>query len=639
MLIFLLQSVWLYIKELAGKELEIEIIFKFLIYVSPRIIVLVLPLTILLASIMVFGKFAEDYEFAAMKSTGISLQRAMRSLGVFILALSIVTFFFANNVIPAAEFNFYSLRKNIAKVKPSLAIAEGQFNQIGPLVNIKVGEKTGENGEFLKDVVIHEKKSDKDRYNSRVTISERGEFRSIESSDIVQLILYDANVYNDLETQGRSNNGTRPFIKSTNEKYTLNIDLSEFNNVDFDEESAVAKHNMLPIVQLDSVIDSMKVKKADLYKDFSSNMYERSRIRLLNTNIKVLEDSLYNENNFLKLFPPEKSKSIVQLALNATNSTKQIFQGKKKVIDVAEVNLNKHIIAYYDKFALAFMCIILFFVGAPLGALIKKGGMGLPIVIAVVIFLSYHFIGIFAKNGAEDGSVNPILAAWLSTLIMLPIGVYLTSRATKDRGLLDIDAVLEPLKKRFSNKIIQPINNDSLLDLNSESYISLQSYKDDKLIDLVKNFHLYDTDISHRNSALHILNNRGISEQELKFDGNLINENYQSGLRYQTNYEINSKMAFLFYFLALIPDVGGAILNNNKFPSLGKTLMGIGAIFTIFYIITYIKSIKNLFNFDKLQERNLNARSILLIIIGFPLYFIFYFYYKNKMSKEVSQIK
>jgi len=129
MLIFILQSVWLYITELAGKDLELDIIFKFLLYVSPRIIVLVLPLTILLASIMVFGKFAEDYEFAAMKSTGISLQRAMRSLSVFIIGLAITTFFFANNVIPTAEFNFYNLRKNIAKKKPAMAIAKGQFNQ------------------------------------------------------------------------------------------------------------------------------------------------------------------------------------------------------------------------------------------------------------------------------------------------------------------------------------------------------------------------------------------------------------------------------------------------------------------------------------------------------------------------------
>jgi lipopolysaccharide export system permease protein len=157
MMIFILQSVWVYISELAGKDLEIVVVLKFLLYVSPRIVVLVLPLTILLASIMVFGGFSENYEFAAMKSTGISLQRAMKSLSVFIVFLAVISFFFANSVIPFAEFNFYSLRRNIAKVKPAMAIAEGQFNQLNE-INIKVAEKSGENGEFLRDVIIHQKK-------------------------------------------------------------------------------------------------------------------------------------------------------------------------------------------------------------------------------------------------------------------------------------------------------------------------------------------------------------------------------------------------------------------------------------------------------------------------------------------------
>ena len=157
MFIFVLQTIWLYISELAGKDLDITVVGKFLLYFSPKLIPLVLPLTILLASIMVFGNFAENYEFAAMKSTGISLQRAMRSLSIFIFGLSVLAFLFANNVIPWAELKSYNLRKNIAKVKPAMAIAEGQFNEIGN-INIKVAEKSGERGQYLKNVVIHQKK-------------------------------------------------------------------------------------------------------------------------------------------------------------------------------------------------------------------------------------------------------------------------------------------------------------------------------------------------------------------------------------------------------------------------------------------------------------------------------------------------
>jgi len=141
MFIFVLQGLWLYISELAGKDLDISVTAKFILYYMPRLIPLVVPLTILLTSIMVFGNFAENYEFAAMKSTGISLQRAMRSLSVFIVILGVACFFFANNVIPWGEYHFYNLRKNIAKVKPALAIAEGQFNEIGN-INIKVDKKS-----------------------------------------------------------------------------------------------------------------------------------------------------------------------------------------------------------------------------------------------------------------------------------------------------------------------------------------------------------------------------------------------------------------------------------------------------------------------------------------------------------------
>ena len=138
MLIFLLQSVWLYISELAGKDLELEIIFRFLLNISPRLVVIVLPLTILLSSIMVFGSLSENYEFAAMKASGISLQRSMRVLIIFTVFLGFLTFLFSNYIIPVSEYNFRNLRKNIAKVKPTMAIAEGQFSQIGNY-NIKVG--------------------------------------------------------------------------------------------------------------------------------------------------------------------------------------------------------------------------------------------------------------------------------------------------------------------------------------------------------------------------------------------------------------------------------------------------------------------------------------------------------------------
>ena len=161
MFIFVLQTIWLYISELAGKDLSFAIILKFLWFFTPKLIPLVLPLTILVTSLMVFGTLSEQYEFAAMKSTGISLQRAMRSLSVFILLLSAVAFVFANNVIPYSEYKWQNLRRNIAQVSPSMAIVAGQFSSIGDDFNIKVQEKYGDRDQLLREVIIHKKKSRK----------------------------------------------------------------------------------------------------------------------------------------------------------------------------------------------------------------------------------------------------------------------------------------------------------------------------------------------------------------------------------------------------------------------------------------------------------------------------------------------
>ena len=639
MLIFLLQSIWLYIAELAGKDLEMEVVGKFLLFVSPRLIVLVLPLTILLSSIMVFGSFAENYEFAAMKSTGISLQRAMRSLSLFIIGLAVTTFFFANNVIPWAEYNFYNLRKNIAKVKPALAIAEGQFNQLAD-INIKVAKKSGDRGQFLHDVTIHQKKGNR-AGNYTVIKSTSGEFVSSEESDILQLILFDGNYYDDLQPkdyQKRTKN--KPQVKSYFEKYILNVDLSQVNNVDFEKKDFSTKYTMLDITALDTAIDSLVDVRQQSLEDLSVNMLNRSTSKNLNANIKLQKkDTVFNDVDFLSLFKPRKKVQLIDLALNSVNSTKQIIKSKTKILASSEKNINKHIISFYEKFALGFACIILFFVGAPLGALIKKGGMGLPIVIAIVIFLTYHFIGIFAKNSAEDSSLNPILATWLSTLIMLPISIYLTSRATKDRALLDLDSLIIPLKKLIASKAVETKDTTNILDKASDDYTSLNSYSDDKLVDIIKNYRQYGIDESFRNTSLNILATRGISEEELRLGGKLVNENYENAARYKLEFDENSKLTLILYILYVVLGISGAILNNNGFPTLGPILVAIGIVAIILFFIALTKTITSQSNFYKIHGKKVMANAIPFVILGIPLYFLYNIYFSKKMKEDLKQIR
>jgi lipopolysaccharide export system permease protein len=636
MMIFILQSVWVYISELAGKDLEIIVVLKFLLYVSPRIVVLVLPLTILLASIMVFGGFSENYEFAAMKSTGISLQRAMKSLSVFIVFLAVISFFFANSVIPFAEFNFYSLRRNIAKVKPAMAIAEGQFNQLNE-INIKVAEKSGENGEFLRDVIIHQKKG---TYTGNFTVikANTGEFISDESSDILQLVLFDGNYYDEIQHKDytkRTKN--RPQVKSTFEKYIINIDVSQFNNIDFESKENITKHTMLNVVDLKTAIDSLNIKRSDVLTTFSETMLKRTNHHTLNLNYKVSElDSITETVDVLKLYEERKSIQLIELALNTTKTAKKDLTSRSKTMLDTLVTVNKHVVALHDKFALGLSCIILFFVGAPLGALIRKGGIGLPLVIAILIFLTYHFIGLFAKNSSEDSSVDPVLAAWLSSLILLPFSIYLTNRATKDRALIDFDSILIPLKNLVTSKSDSEIVDSQ--QLTSENTSELDGFDNDKLIDIIKNFRQFGLSLNYKQTALKILNSRGISELELKMGGNLSNQNYENALRLYIDFKENSKLALVLNILTIIFGLGGSFLSDNEIPVMGKILSGIAILSLIFFVVVFQKTTSNQSDFYKLLSIKFLTNSFVFIILGIPLFFLYRPFFIKKMKEDLKKI-
>ncbi len=445
MFIFVLQTIWLYIGELAGKDLDFVIILKFLLYFSPKLVPLVLPLTILLTSIMTFGNFAENYEFAAMKSAGISLQRAMRSLTLFIVLVSITAFLFANNVIPAAEYKSINLRKNIAQLKPAMVISEGVFNDLGE-INIKVDEKSGNNDQYLENVIIH-KKSPRRSGNFTVIKATKGELVGSTDSNILSLILKDGNYYDEIQSSSPSGRLKKPFAKSYFEEYMINMDLSGFNEVDLNEERYSNSHNMLKISELNQTIDSFSTSYNEEVQNLSRNLYSRTGLKSLDKDLKVKDTVNDLSTGILPLYEPYRASQIINLALGNVNGAVATVESKKAELTMASKRLNKFEIALHEKYVLAFACIVLFFVGAPLGAIIRKGGMGLPMVIAILLFLTYHFIGIFAKNSAEEGTISPFLATWLSTLIMLPLGIILTYRATTDQGLFGFGILFDPIKK------------------------------------------------------------------------------------------------------------------------------------------------------------------------------------------------
>jgi len=621
MLIFVLQTIWLYIKELAGKDLDIMVIIKFLMYFMPKLIPLVLPLTILLASIMVFGNFAENYEFAAMKSTGISLQRAMSGLSVFIVGLGILTFFFSNNIIPWAELNSYNLRRNIAKIKPAMLLAEGQFNSVGTY-NIKFAEKYGDRDQFLKDVTIHLKGND-GRTNATVIKSKTGELASDEDSNVLKLILSDGHYYSDFLPKDRKARNRKPFAKSTFETKIINIDLSKINNVDFDEQSQTNKYNMLDIGGLNKTIDSLVIKYNNEHETFSKTLQLRSGLDKKQLAYKTATDSSYT-GPVLELFNTKRSIEMVDLTLKSMTSSKQLIVSKDNTMKNSRAWLNRHVISLHEKFALGFACVILFFVGAPLGALIRKGGLGLPMVIAILLFLTYHFIGIFATNSAKNGGFNPIIAPWFSTLVMFPLGLFLTKRATADRGLFEFGNVLEPLKKALKIK-----------EKNSIDYKFLLDHENDELLDVINNYDTLGHQEDIRYHAIQLLNSRGVQTDELRNNGVHISEIYDTSEAIKKNYNEHSKFAIVLYTISLILLVLFFVLKNNKLPSVATPSLQLSFVALVLFIIYYLKSIINMFQFYNHINKNHKKPNILRLIIGLPFYFISHLFLNEKMKGDL----
>src|SRR5690606_19918655 len=283
---------------------------------------------------------------------------------------------------------------------------------------------SGERGQFLKNVIIHERQHRRTG-NFKVIYAYSGELKSNENSNVLQLTLFDGYYYEEVYSKDPKELQKRPHAKSYFEAYTINIDLEFLNSdVDLTEKSSNNRYNMLDIAGLNHYIDSLSTNKNKDYKELSQTLYDRTAINNLNTNIAPIKDTIFT-GNVLDLYTAKNSVQALNLAINSMNSTKQIISTKEQSFEVSDKWLNKHVIALHEKYSLGIACIILFFVGAPLGALIRKGGIGLPLVIAILLFLSYHFIGLFAKNSAENNTIHPILGTWLSTLIMLPLGIYL----------------------------------------------------------------------------------------------------------------------------------------------------------------------------------------------------------------------
>lgn len=449
--IFIFHTIWLYIDEFAGKGISIWIILKFIFYMLPNLIPIILPLTVVLSSIMTMGAFAESYEFAAMKASGVSLLRAMRVLIIFMLILSVAVFFTTNNLHPFTYKKAKDLRDNIKKTQPSLAITEGVFTNVEGY-SIKVVKKTGENGQFLHDIVIHQNENN---INRTVIKAKEGELiGENKMHNVLQLVLKNGTYYREI-VNNRSWERL-PFTKTHFETYVMNIDLSEMNkDVDFNEESDMSFYKTMNVSELSYTLDSLKSDYKNNITDFGKSIYRRSGIQYV-TEPRIVSETETKKDTIRDIEQVKNGLSDdykkEQFYRASSENIKSLISNLEfKTEDVAIRNkiINLYALTLSDKFALAFTCFVLFFVAAPLGAFIRKGGIGLPLVVAMGLFLSYYFLGMFLKNFAENGRISPYIAPWVPTFVLFPLGIYLTHRIHNDRPIFEFSEYFIKIKNLF----------------------------------------------------------------------------------------------------------------------------------------------------------------------------------------------
>jgi lipopolysaccharide export system permease protein len=455
MFILLMQFVWKYIDDFVGKGLDWYLILELMFYVGVTLVPMALPLAILLASIMTFGNLAESYELTALKSSGMSLQKVMRPLIYTTFLMALGAFLFANYVLPVANLKMGTLLYDITHQKPSLDIKEGIFYNGIQDYTIKVAKKDAKKN-ILYNILIYD--HTQRQGNNKVVMAKEGVMKMSADENFLLITLKDGHSYEEVISQ--NNKGYKPLTRTSFKEETIVMDMRDFKMIRTDESLFKDNYQMMNIAQLSNEIDTLI--KDNLERKFNIIAQVNKNFHLFSDSVSnnELPDSLtgvmLHQKNWLDVYTDEEKKRIIENALNLARTN----QGYMNVNTMSQKNAieteSRYKIELHKKFTLSFACIVLFFIGAPLGAIIRKGGIGMPAVVSVCFFLLFHVLSITGEKSAKEGVWEAWQGAWMATVVLLPIGVFLTYKATKDSALFDVDSYLNPIKKIFSKK-----NNES----------------------------------------------------------------------------------------------------------------------------------------------------------------------------------
>ena len=450
--ILLMQFLWCYLDDLVGKGLGFDVLGKLMFYTAVTFVPMAMPLAILLSSLMCFGNLGEYYELVAMKASGISVWKIMRPLLVFSIIMSLIAFIFSNNVLPVATLKSKTLLRDVRKQKMSFDIPEGMFYKGIDGYSIRAGKK-GADGNTLYDVMIYDHTEYKG--NIKVTTADSATIALAPSQKEIVFTLYNGSNYNEV-IDDKEYKSKRPFETMAFEKQFVSFDISDFNMTETDESTMKGHQSMLNMNQLVIAIDSLECNVTERHDSFKKSFKNRfQHFSSKNENISTkgkrahLDTITVYKWPLLDNFSKKEQESIVNMAITATKNQIDNIELNIKDFERQQINIRKHQQVLHEKFSLSIACLLFFFIGAPLGAIIRKGGLGLPIVISVVFFVIYYIITITSQRIAIAGDIPVFLGVWLSSLIILPLGIFLTVKATTDSSLLDGESWKKTFNKIF----------------------------------------------------------------------------------------------------------------------------------------------------------------------------------------------
>lgn len=453
--IFIVNVVWTQLGQFMGKGLSYFEILRLLFYFGVGVVNLVMPLTILLASIMTFGEFGERYELAAMKAAGISLTRIMKPLLFIAVILSFILFLFSNNITPGFQKKAREMLFNIAQTRPALNFTAGQFIDQIPGFLVKFETKSGLNGEKLNGVYIHKKATAYE--NQQTIVAEKGLLRENPANkNYLKLTLFHGYIHEEeIGNRDYSQRQKQPDQAIRFDTLTQLFDISAIINSAMAKQQVTNDPRFQNYTELNDAIAEYDKKNREAFHRINAELVSMASPYIITADTEMKKKPAPKRQMDLAKAPAPAQFSAINTAHSRLRDMQSALNSKQLEIAPLYDDFG-HLVMYQQRIlSYSFTCILFFLIGASLGSIIRKGGIGLPVVIAIVIFILFYLMNLSVENLAWDGTMNPWIATWIPNFILLPFAIWLTYAALTDSQLFDIEkykALLKPLLKRFQKK-------------------------------------------------------------------------------------------------------------------------------------------------------------------------------------------